>query len=88
MPPGMLEEPSNLEIVEFDVNAAELRIAMAEEKRALVELRRPEQSVDELRAGRPLCISTRTIGRRWPPRDTAIGESVLKRPARLMPSLS
>lgn len=52
MPAEMFPEPANLQRVELDIDAARLMITMPGE-RAAVELRRPGQDVDELRAGRP-----------------------------------
>ena len=53
MSPGMFEQQTNLQCVELDVEAAQLNVSMAAEERAVVELRRPGQSAEELRAGRP-----------------------------------
>lgn len=53
MPPEMFEQKSNLERVVLDVEAAQVSVSMAGEERAVVELRRPGQSAEELRAGRP-----------------------------------
>jgi hypothetical protein len=53
MPPGMFEQQTNLQRVAFDVEAAQLTVSMAGEERTVVELRRPGQSAEELRAGRP-----------------------------------
>lgn len=52
MPADMFPDPTNLQRVELDVDAARLMITMPGE-RALVELRRPGEDLDTLRAGRP-----------------------------------
>ena len=52
MPADMFLEPTNLQRVELDVDAARLMITMPGE-RVVVEMRRPGQDLDELRAGRP-----------------------------------
>jgi len=52
MPADMFPAPTNLQRVELDVDAARLRITMPGE-RAMVELRRPGEDLDTLRAGRP-----------------------------------
>ena len=52
MPPGMFPEPTNLQRVEFDVAAGQLAVWMAGEPSAVVELRRRDTSVEELRDGR------------------------------------
>jgi len=53
MPPDMFEQQTNLQRVEFDVEAVRLKVSMAAEERAVVELRRPGQGAEGLRAGRP-----------------------------------
>jgi hypothetical protein len=54
MPPDMLPGELNLHRVEVDVPAGRLEISMAREPAAVVELRRPNASVRELRAERPI----------------------------------
>lgn len=53
MPADMFAEPSNLERVELDVDAALLWVTMPGE-RALIELRHPGQELEALRAARPI----------------------------------
>lgn len=53
MPSDMLAEPSNLQRIELNVDAAQLSVTMPGEQ-ALVELRHPGQDVEALRAGRPM----------------------------------
>lgn len=53
MPASMLAEPAHLQRVELDVDAAQAFVTMRGE-RALVELRDPRRSLEELRAGRKI----------------------------------
>ena len=53
MPASMFAEPANLQRVELDVDAAQAFVTMPGE-RALVELRDPRRSLEELRAARKI----------------------------------
>jgi len=60
MPPDMFDQPTNLKMVELDVEAARLHLSMPGEDRAVVELLAPSQSAEELRAGRPIVYLDQT----------------------------